>query len=171
MLSIYLVAHGKHGGVSTSNVLSPYVVGGSGTYVKVEEDNYAEPIMKRALGFVSTSQAMTRTSTTQRVLTDIDGYILTDSDGKILSPAAEIALHNRDDVQFVDVTGRALFTTATTLLENTSGWSVVQKSYTKDADDTWRTNDITYEVLQVFNEQTGKYEVLNDFVNNPIYIL
>jgi hypothetical protein len=171
MLSIYLVAYSKHGSVVISDVITPYIIKGSGTYVKVKEDNYNVAIMKRALGFVNTPQAMSATRAAQSVLTDINGLVLTDSAGNILSPKPTAALLDRLGQQFEDRMGRALFASATKLLENTSNWSIVQKGYIKDAAGHWRTNDIAYEVLQVLNDQTGQYEVLVDSNNNPIYIL
>lgn len=171
MLSIYLVAYSKHGSVVISDVITPYVVRGSGTYVKVKEANYDKAIMKRALGFVNTPQAMLATRATQSVLTDSEDSVLKDIDGFILSPKPTAALLDRLGQQFKDRSGRALFASATKLLENTSNWSIVQKGYIKDAAGNWRTNDIAYEVLQVFNDQTDQYEVLVDSNDNPIYIL
>jgi len=172
MLSVYLVAYGKRGSTVTSDVINPYVIMGSGTYVNVKEADYAEPIMKRALGLVNATQELQAArATAQIILTDSEGRTLTDIDGIILGTKPAAKLLNRDGEQFVDSAGRALFAPATKLLESTNGWVVVQKGYTKDANGTWRTNDITYEVLQVLNEQTGKHEALVDFINNPIYIL
>ena len=172
LLSIYLVAYSKFGSVITSNILNPYVSHGGGTYVKVEGDGnitYAEPIMKRALGFVNTAQAMSATRATQLVLTDINGLVLTDIDGNVLSPKAAAKLLNRFEEQFVDAKGRALFAPATKLLESTNGWAVVQKGYTK-VGDTWHANDIEYEVLI---DSAGEIiEQLNaDGSYEPVYIL
>ena len=77
MLSIYLVAYGKHGSVITSNVVNPYVSKGSGGYVKVEEV-YNQPIMKRAL-------ALTKGVP---VFIDIENNTLVDAEGNVLAPAA-----------------------------------------------------------------------------------
>lgn len=172
LLSIYLVAYSKLGSVITSNIQNPYVSHGGGTYVKVEGDGnitYKQPIMKRALGFVKNTQAMSATSAVSLVLTDSEGYVLTDSDGKILSPKAAAKLLNRFEEQFVDANGRALFAPATKLLESTNGWAVVQKGYTK-VDDTWRTNDIKYEVLVDKNGEIIK-QLNADGTYEPIYIL
>ena len=201
MLSVYLVAYGKHGSVVTSDVINPYVIKGSGTYVKVIEDDYAEPIMKRALGFVNTMQTVATVMPMPLTLTDCDGetlidvdekalsavaepveapllaladsegYVLTYSDGRVIAPKAVAALLNREGLQFVDVAGRSLFAHSSPVLNNTSGWSIVQKGYTKDATGTWRINDIMYEALQVLNEN-GEYEVLMEQNGlSPIYIL
>lgn len=165
ILSIYLVAYGKQGSVLTSNVVNPYISKGSGTYVKVQPDNYAQPIMKRALGFAKVAllsdEGETLLDAKDRTLFTADApifkteFVLTDSSGRTL----------------IDDNGKTLLADATKVLESTNGWTVVQEGYTKAVDGTWRTNDIKYEVLQVLNESTGKYEVLTDSVNNPIYTL
>jgi hypothetical protein len=170
LLSIYLVAYSRLGSIITSNILNPYVSQGGGTYVKVEGDEnitYKQPIMKRALGFVNTAQAVTATRAAQIKLLDSDGKILTDINDRVLlctTPAAKIL--NRYGVQIHDKEGKALFAAATKLLESTNGWAVVQKGYTKDAEGTWHANDIEYEVLI---DSAG--EIITDENNEPIYIL
>ena len=201
MLSIYLVAYGKQGNITTSSVITPYIISGSGTYVKVKEDNYAEPIMKRALGFVKTAQMAATVMPMQLTLTDCDGetltdadenmlsavaepvetalqaladsegYVLTYIDGKVIAPKVATVLLNRNGIQFVDAAGRPLFAQVSPVLNNTSGWSIVQKGYTKDSTGAWHINDIMYEALQVLNEN-GEYEVLMEQNGlSPIYIL
>jgi len=167
ILSIYLVAYGKLGSVVTSNVINPYISKGSGSYVKVNSDDYAEPIMKRALAFAYTPD----------VLATADGNTLVDSEGNAIHVLDEAILKTEDIL--VDCNGELLVdaTTEEALLVNMSkllystDWTVVQEGYTKDATGTWRTNDIKYEVFQVLNKTTGKYEVLTDSANQPIYIL
>ncbi len=166
LLSIYLVAYGKHGGVVTSNVKNPYICKGSGSYVKVNSTDYAEPIMKRAIAFVYTPDA----------LVTAEGSTLVDSEENTILVLDEALLKTEDilaDVNgepLMDVTEETIYVDMTKLLYSTD-WTVVQEGYTKAADGTWRTNDIKYEVLQVLNESTGKYEVLTGSDNNPIYIL
>ena len=197
ILSIYLVAYGKQGSVLTSNVINPYISKGSGTYVKVRPGDYAQPIMKRALGFAKIALAGATGETlvdpegsilfpvdapVYKTLADNSNLVLTDDSGKILTVANTFSMvrttlsdsQNRD---LKDANGLSLSATATKLLESTNGWTVVQEGYTKVPDDkgnvTWRTNDIKYEVLQVLNAQ-GKYEVLtfnNGTSDEPIYIL
>lgn len=171
ILSVYLVAYGKHGSVVTSNVINPYISKGSGSYVKVNSDDYAEPIMKRALAFVYTPD----------MLATADGNTIVDSEGNAIHVLDEAILKTEDTI--VDSNGRSLvalveaegiektlYADMTKLLYSPD-WNVVQEGYTKDANGTWRTNDIKYEVFQVLNKTTGKYEVLTDSANQPIYIL
>lgn len=103
-------------------------------------------------------------------LADINGNILTDIDDNVLYISIAARLLDSHGDQYVDATGRALFAPITRLLNSASGWTVVQKGYIKDLTNAWRANDIMYEVLQVPNE-SGKYEVLMDSANQPIYIL
>jgi hypothetical protein len=171
LLSVYLVAYDKYGNINTtSNVLSPYISRGSGTYVKVESDKnvtYTQPIMKRALGFVNTAQAMMSTSAiTQLKLLDIDGNTLIDINDAVLYSGVAAKLLNRERVQLVDAKGRALFAPATKLLESTNGWAMVQTGYTKDASGNWRANDITYEALVDVNG-----DIILGEDNKPIYVL
>lgn len=232
-LSIYLEALSKYGSVITSNIVSPYISKGCGTYVKVESDRnvaFEQPIMKRALGFVNVPRVMASVMATEIKLADIDGILLADINDKVLSCYGTVATETRladindklltdidsralyltqstaapvgaitkladingnvltdidDNVlyiniaarlldsngdQYVDAAGRALFAPITRLLTSASGWTIMKKSYIKDKSDTWRANDIMYEVLQVPGEN-GKYEVLLDSANQPIYIL
>lgn len=175
LTSVYLAAYGKQGSVITSNILNPYISAGGGTYVKVEGDElatYAQPIMKRALGFVNITSSMSAaTAALQTILTDSDGKVLLDSLDRKLAPKAAAKILNRYGVQIQDAEGKALFAPATRLLENTNGWAVVQQGYTKAADGTWHTNNLEYEVLQVLNKN-GEYEVLiaDKDDNKPVYI-
>ena len=134
---------------------------------------YAEPIMKRALGFVKITDQMMATATKiTQVLTDSEGNFLTDIENNLLyatSTGIKAKLLNRLVEQFVDKDGKAIFAPATKLLESTNGWAIVQQGYTKDAEGTWHTNNLTYEVLQVLNEN-GEYEVLTYENGEPIYI-
>lgn len=172
MLSIYIVAYGKLGSVVTSNVINPYISRGSGIYVKVNSDDYAEPIMKRALAFAYTPS---------EVLVAADGSTLVESEGKAIHALDEAILKTEDIladcygeslVALVEAedADKTLCADITKLLYSTD-WTVMQEGYTKDANGTWHTNDIKYEVFQVLNETTGKYEVLTDSANQPIYIL
>ena len=160
MLSIYVIAYGKQGSVITSNVVNPYISKGSGTYVKVEEATYAQPIMKRALAFVkialSSSEGETLSDIEDRLLYTADipvaktEFVLTDYNGKVL----------------MDDNEKTLFAEATKVLESTDGWTVVQEGYTKDNAGNWRANDIKYEVLV---DQSGA--IITDSSGEPIYML
>ena len=160
MLSIYVVAYGKYGSVVTSNIVNPYISKSSGTYIKVEDDNYAQPIMKRALAFVNVVLA------DLAALTDINGQIIKSIDDRILFAGIESALVDSNGMMLEDATGRALFADATRVLESTYGWNVVQEGYIKDANGKWHTNNIEYEVLV---DDTG--EIITDMTNTPIYVL
>lgn len=146
MLSIYVVAYYKSGNVITSNVVNPYVSKGSGTYIRVKEENYEQPIMKRALAFTRTP-----------VLDDVVFAMVKNEDGGFTS--------------ILDSEGNSVQPKATRILESESGWNVMQEGYTKNSNGTWQANDIKYEMLQVLNEDTGKFEVLMDTSNTPVYVL
>ena len=103
-------------------------------------------------------------------LADIDGNLLTNIDDEILYISVAAKLLNSNGDQYIDAAGRALFAPVTRLLSSASGWTVVQNGYVKDQTNTWRANDIKYEMLQVRNV-SGKYEVLRDSTDQPIYIL
>lgn len=117
ILHIYVVASGKNGGVVTSNIVTPYICKGSGTYVKT-----GAGYMKRAIGFVNaptTSKAVT-------VLHDITGrelQILDDNGTPILLEAG-----------------------ATRLLYSDT-WNIVQEGSVKGPDGSWHESDIRYEIL------------------------
>ena len=157
MLSIYLVAYGKQGSVATSNVVNPYISKGSGTYVKVEAG-----YMKRALAFIKKREALAALG--DEILTDIDGKSLFVPEASTLR--TEFSLADRNGMPLIDNNEKSLIVDATRVLENTSGWVVIQEGYTKDANGTWRTNDIEYEVLV---DSTG--EIIVDENNEPIYVL
>ena len=139
MLSIYLVAYGKQGSVITSNVITPYVCKGSGTYVKAQPTSYAQPIMKRAAAF---AKATLPEKTTARIV---------DTDGNEV-----FILYGEENPVPVE---------ATRLLTSNTGWQLVSESYVKAPDGAWHAADINYEVLVVQNKETNKFEpleVLND---------
>ena len=152
MLSIYVVAYGKHGSVVTSNIINPYVSKGSGTYVKVESANDKPPVMKRAIAFVNAATQVEPIATLQ----DLTGRTL-----------------------FAKDTDEPLAAEATKLLSSDS-WNIAQKGYTKDANNEWRTNDIAFEVLVTmgeWNEAGEPVEVIVGKDNNgndiyePLYVL
>lgn len=120
MLSIYLVAYSKQGSILTSNIINPYVVRGSGTYVKVEEAG-APAIMKRALTLV------------KMPLSEEPTVIIRDQEGEI--------------AHIFDGEGNVVTPKATRVLKSTNGWALTQGCSIKDADGNWRANDIRYEVL------------------------
>lgn len=185
MLSIYVAAYSKNGNIITSNIINPYISRGTGTYVNVQSDEDIAPTMTRALGFVNLAQAAASASSVmqiQTVLATIDGEILRclDDDGEYtvkLVPLATAMLLDSNSEQFVDATGRALFAPAVKLLTSTNDWVIVQQGYVKEDEDSWQTNDLKYEVLQVrcaedAGEYAGKYDVLYDSdTEQPIYIL
>lgn len=196
MLSIYLVAYNKSGSIVTSNVVNPYISKGSGTYVKVEDrERYKQPIMKRAIALAKTVLAGTLADSEGRILEDIEDKtlfaadastvnteaILTDLEGKTLMDIEDKALlvigtstvstgttlTDSTNRVLKDIEGNTLFAEATRILESPDGWTVMQESYTKDANtDEWRVNDIKYEVLV---DQDGA--IIVDSANEPIYIL
>lgn len=143
MLSIYVVAYGKHGSVITSNVVTPYISKGTGTYVKVQPEGYAQPIMKRSVAFA-------------KVITtaEISNPILVDSTGR--------SLVSRD----AKSSGEPLKAKQTIRVLSSDTWNVMQEGYTKAADGTWKANDIKYEVLV---DNTGN--IITDSNNEPIYVL
>jgi hypothetical protein len=145
MLSIYVVAHGVYGSVATSNVISPYVSKGSGTYINIEDERYKQSIMKRSIAFVNAPTPVEP----EAELIDITGRNLF---------AANIE--------------EPLAAKATKLLVS-SDWTIVQDGYTKDANGNWQTNDIKYEVL-VAEGGDDDYEIIEvivgrDASNKPIY--
>ena len=145
MLSIYVVAHGVYGSVATSNVISPYVSKGSGTYVNIVEDRYKQPIMKRSVAFVNAPTPVEP----EAELIDIVGRSI-----------------------FATGVEEPLAAKATKLLVS-SDWTVVQDGYTKDVNGNWQTNDIKYEVL-VAGGEGNDYEIIEVIVgrdanNQPIY--
>lgn len=148
MLAIYVVAHGKFGGVTTSNTVNPYVCKGSGTFVKVEEPTFTQPIMKRAAAF--TKAPIPAEVTVSIATTDGTKLPILDSEG------------NQAQVE------------ANRLLES-SDWQVISEGYVKTPDNTWQANDIAYEVLMIKNEETNKFEPLeirNALGNyEPLYTL
>ncbi len=148
MLAIYVVAHGKSGGVTTSNTVNPYVCKGSGTFVKVEEPTYAQPIMKRAAAFAKAP--IPEEVTVSIIATDGTKMSILDSEG------------NQAQVE------------ANRLLES-DGWQVISEGYIKAPDNTWQANDIAYEILMIKNEETNKFEPLeirNALGNyEPLYTL
>lgn len=137
MLSIYLVAYSKQGSVITSNVVNPYVSKGTGTYVKVQSEGYAQPIMKRAIAFAKVDQTLTK-------LLSSEGLTLKDKENRTLfaiDDAVEDALVDSNGTIIKDATGTALMVEATKILENSDGWTIMLEGYTKDANG-WRANDI-----------------------------
>ena len=172
ILSIYIVAYYKSGSAITSNIVNPYITKGSGTYVKVKKEDYAQSLMKRALAF---AKVVT-------VLKADDGFELKDIDGKTLVTlgvsgdpiTVESKLMDLNKEILLDPDGNELFANATKLLTSTSGWEVVQEGYTRGSDDEWHTNDIRYEMLisTAEGDDYGKpIEVIvdNDTNGNPIY--
>ncbi len=148
MLSIYVVAHGALGSIATSNVISPYVSKGSGTYVNIEYDGYKQPIMKRSVAFVNAPTPVEP----EAELIDLTGRNL-----------------------FAANVEEPLAAKATKLLVS-SDWTIVQDGYTKDTNGNWQPNDIKYEVLVAGGETTEPeygeiIEVIagRDANNKPIY--
>lgn len=138
-LAIYVVAYGKQGSTITSNVVNPYVSKGAGTYVKVTPTGYSVPIMKRALAIANapTPDALTA------VILDKEGNPaqLLDNDANTIQPVVASVL-------------------------SSDTWSVMQEGYAKDADGTWKANDIKFEILV---DLAGG--IITDNTNLPIYVL
>ena len=118
-LSIYIVAYGRNGSVITSNVVTPYISKGTGTYVTVQPDGYKQAIWKRALVFANAP--IPDGPTAVSVLLDSDGSELLDAAGNLLTAEATRVLYS-------------------------DTWNVMQEGYTK-VDGAWQTNNIKYEVL------------------------
>jgi hypothetical protein len=117
LLHIYVVAHNKNNTVITSNVVSPYVCKGSGTYVKTETG-----YMKRALSFVN-APTTNKIAATLRDITGRELQILDNSGNPI-----------------------PLEVEATRLLSSDT-WNIVQEGSVKGTDGSWHKNDIKYEIL------------------------
>lgn len=117
VLHIYVVARGKNGGAITSNIVTPYICEGSGTYVKTPAG-----YMKRALGFVNapTSEKVAAT------LQDAAGEEL-----QILDDSGNL-------VPFEVEATRLLYS---------DNWNIMQESSVKGADNSWHKTDIKYEIL------------------------
>lgn len=164
MLSMYVVAYGKYGSIITSNIVNPYISKGSGTYIKVEGEGYAQPIMKRAIAFVKVLQEATGIA----ALACINGQLLKSVDDKVLFAhivSSEATLADSNGIELEDAAGVPLFADAATVLESEHGWNIVKESYTKDTGN-WHTNNIEYEVLI---DDNG--EIITDANNMPIYVL
>lgn len=148
MLAIYVVAHGKFGGVATSNTVNSYVCKGSGTFVKVEEPTYDQPIMKRAAAF-----------TKAPIPTEV---------------VVSIATTDGIKVPILDNEGNQAQVEARKLLES-NDWQVISEGHIKAPDNTWQASDIAYEILMIKNEETNKFEPLeirNALGNyEPLYTL
>jgi hypothetical protein len=171
MLSIYVVAHSKSGGVVTSNTVNPYVCKGSGTYVKVQPEGYAEPIMKRAIAFVNVRQITADSAVGEQLsqfLVDSEGTILFSSDGDVLATNGSDYIIYEDvaviknsagkKVPILDKSGNEVPLAMTRLLTS-NDWQLVQSGYVKAPDDTWQNTDIKFEVLVVKNKD-NKFEPL-----------
>lgn len=120
-LSIYIVAYSKNGSVITSNIVTPYISKGTGTYVKVQPEGYKQAIWKRTLAFVNAP-----------VTDAIIPAVITDKEG--------------NTVPLLDSEGNEVPLTATNILTS-SDWNIALEHYTKDNSDAWQTSDIRYEVL------------------------
>ncbi len=120
LLSIYVIAYSKLGSVITSNIVAPYVCKGSGTYVNVQPEEYAQSIMKRAVAFANAS------------VSNEAGARIVDAEG--------------NEVLILDSEGNQITVEATNLLTGID-WQLITESYVKASDGTWRATDIKYEVL------------------------
>jgi hypothetical protein len=117
LLHIYVVAHNKNNTVITSNVVTPYVCEGSGTYVKTPAG-----YMQRALSFVNA----TTTEEMDAALRDVVGrklQLLDDSGNSV-----------------------PIVVKATRLLSSDT-WNIVQESSIKGTDGSWHNSDIKYDLL------------------------
>lgn len=134
-LSIYIAAYGKLGSVVTSNIVTPYVSKGSGTYIKTIGTEKVPVIWKRALGFVKEPSENEQLS------------------AAILDQASNVVtLYDADGAPVPLVAKRALTST---------DWSVTQEGFVKDAEGDWQPADIRYEALLVLKEGTADtYEIV-----------
>lgn len=126
-LSIYLVAYSKRGSTIASNIVTPYISKGTGTYVKVTPTGYSQPIMKRALAFVEVP-----------VTDTVIPAVILDKEGNV--------------VPLLDSDGNEIPLTATNILASDK-WNVALEYYVKDDKGVWKTSDIKYEVLV---DETGE---------------
>lgn len=117
LLHVYIVAYSKQGVVVTSNIVTPYICKGSGTYVKMPAG-----YMQRALSFVN-APTTAKVAATLRDITGRELQILDDNSNPIL-----------------------LEVEATRLLYSDS-WNIVQESSVKGVNNIWHKNDIKYEIL------------------------
>jgi hypothetical protein len=117
LLHVYVVARGKNGSAITSNIVTPYVCKGSGTYVKIPAG-----YMKRAISFVNVP-------TTTKV-----AAVLRDNTGRKLQ-----ALNDSGDIIPLEVEATRLLSSDT--------WNIVQEGSIKGADGSWHASDIRYEIL------------------------
>ncbi len=190
ILSIYVVAYGKQGSAITSNIVNPYVCKGSGAYVKVQPEGYAQPIMKRALAFAKTTQAAMAAPVGVVALAHNDGFILQDINEKILVTSdlflskIESDLADKNGVPLIakadNDSEEPLSAVTAKLLTNVNGWDLMQESYTKDGNK-WRTSDISFEMLIAGDENDSSYgdpiEVIVGYDANrepiyePLYVL
>jgi hypothetical protein len=83
-------------------------------------------------------------------LTKLDYTAVTDSSGELVA----------------DSNGKTIYTKRSSVQDETSGWTLMQEFYKKDADGTFRASDIAYEVL---TDQTG--EIVTDSSGASIYLL
>ena len=69
-------------------------------------------------------------------------------------------------VQVNDSAGKAVYTKASSVQDSTTGWTLMQKFFAKDANGNWKTNDLKYEAL---TDSSG--EVVKDQNDDIIYVL
>ena len=82
--------------------------------------------------------------------TKLDYLALTDESGKVL----------------IGADGELLYTKVSNVQDDMTGWTLMQKFYSKRTDGSWQDSDIAYEALM---DENG--EVVSDINNNIIYIL
>jgi len=150
----------------------------TGSSVKTEttlldlENRLLKDVQDRAL--LATEHSSSSAETELKLL-DSNSRVLKDSLDRTLysteassSTANQVLLLDSEGRELKDSDGKTLFakTAATTVLESTTGWCLMQESYTKDTNGNWHVNDIRYEVLV---DQDGY--IITDENNDPIYIL
>jgi hypothetical protein len=118
VLHVYVVAHSKNGVVVTSNIVTPYICKGGGTYVKTP----AGPL-QRAMSFVN---APTTTGPMIAILHDVTGQ----------------------ELQILDNEGNPVpFEVEATRILASNTWNIAQENYVKGDDGSWCQTDIKYDLL------------------------
>ena len=180
LLHIYVIVRSITGSVITSNIVSPYVCKGSGTYVNVKPEGYTQAIMKRAIAFVNTEQLSIMATAglnneLAQILLDSNGYTLITNESNILAASSSkttVIVKNSDgeEVSILTEDNNPVTIIATRLLTS-ADWQLAPESFIKDPDGTWRATDIKYEVLVSKNEKTGNIEPIEVLNNEGTYEL
>jgi hypothetical protein len=135
-LYVSIIACSKYGASynSLETSIPVYVCKASGTYIKAES-GYKQPVMKRSIAFAKL------------------GYrVLKDEYGKVLRATTDDG----------GADGPILYGKASSVQDDTDGWTPMSAFYATIADGTWQASDIRYEVLtdengEIITDQNGEY--------------